>query len=96
MAVPPPKRFATAASLRASLEDRLKREAAARGVPLNTLRVRPAKPAGPAAGEAGPAAGPLPRHPLTRREMEAARSAAWCSTRPSRGTGTPGPRCWVP
>ncbi len=40
MAVPPPKRFATAAAFRASLEDRLKREAAARGVPLNTLRLK--------------------------------------------------------
>ncbi len=40
MAIPPPKRFATAAAFRASLEDRLKREAADRGVPLNTLRLK--------------------------------------------------------
>jgi len=40
MAKSEPKRFASAAAFKASLEDRLKRTAAERGIPLNTLRLK--------------------------------------------------------
>jgi hypothetical protein len=40
MATSQPKRFTTAAAFKASLEDRLKRAAADRGVPMNTLRLK--------------------------------------------------------
>lgn len=40
MPTPQPKRFATVGAFKASLEERLKRAAAHRGVPLNTLRLK--------------------------------------------------------
>ena len=40
MPAPQPKRFATPAAFKTSLEDRLKRSAAERGIPLNTLRLK--------------------------------------------------------